>query len=95
MAMPEMYDETRFAGIELRSETERLLELVLQREEERLYLSRFLLEDAYPTELSRDREYADEATVLKAKLPADRVLVVGDGVKMQHDVTEPIQWLMR
>ena len=26
---------------------------------------------------------------------ADRVLVVGDGVKMPHDVTEPIQWLMR
>ena len=95
MAMPDIYDETRFAGIELRPETEKLLERVLQKEDERLYLSRFLLEDAYPNELSREREYAEEATALKAKLPADRVLVVGDGVKMQHDVTEPIQWLMR
>ncbi len=95
MATPDIYDETRFAGVELRSETERLLERVLQKEEERLYLSRFLLEDAYPNELSRDREHADEASALQGKLPADRVLVVGDGVKMQHDVTEPIQWLMR
>jgi hypothetical protein len=95
MAMPDIYDETRFADVELRSETERLLERILQREEERLYLSRLLLEDAYPNELSRDREYADEAALLKGKLPADRVLVVGDGVKMPHDVSEPIQWLMR
>ena len=95
MAMPDVYDDTRFADIELRSETEKLLERVLQKEEERLYLSRLLLEDAYPDELSREREYADEAMALKAKLPADRVLVVGDGVKMQHDITEPIQWLMR
>lgn len=95
MAAPDIYDETRFADIELRSETERLLERVLQKEEERLYLSRFLLEDAYPDELSRDREHADEASVLQGKLPANRVLVVGDNVKVEHDVTEPIQWLMR
>jgi double-GTPase-like protein len=95
MAMPDIYDETRFADVELRPETEKLLERVLQKEEERLYLSRLLLEDAYPDEVSRDREHADEATALKRKSPADRVQVVGDGVKMQRDVTEPIQWLMR
>jgi len=95
MAAPDIYEETRFANVELRSETERLLEKVLQKEEERLYLSRFLLEDAYPNELSREREHAAEALSLQGKLPANRVLVVGDGVKMQHDVTEPIQWLMR
>ena len=95
MAAADLYDETRFADVELRSETESLLERVLQKEEERPYLGRFLLEDAYPNELSRDRKHADEATALQGKLPADRVLVVGGSVKMQHDATEPIQWLMR
>lgn len=96
MAEPDVYDETRYAEVELRSETESLLRNgVLQREEKKLYLTRLLLEDAYPGELSRDREHAREASDLQQKLPAGRVLVVGDEVKMPHDVTEPIQWLMR
>jgi len=96
MAEPDIYDETRFAEVELRSETERLLRNgVLQKEEKKLYLTRLLLEDAYPGELSRDREHAEEASELQEKLPAGRVLVVGDDVTMPHDVTEPIQWLMR
>lgn len=96
MAEPDIYDATRFAEVELRSETERLLRNgVLQNEEKKLYLTRLLLEDAYPTALSRDREYAREALDLQQKVPADRVLVVGDDARMSHDVTEPIQWLMR
>ncbi len=96
MADPDIYDETRFAEVELRSETEGLLRNgVLQKEEKKLYLTRLLLEDAYPGELSRDREHAKEASDLEEKLPAGRVLVVGDDVKTPHDVTEPIQWLMR
>lgn len=95
MAEPDIYDETRFAQVELRPETERLLRNgVLQQEDKKLHLIRFLLEDAYPAELSREREHAKEASSLQQKLPARRVLVVGDNVKMQHDVTEPIQWLM-
>lgn len=94
MALPDIYDEARFEGVELRAETERLLERVSQWQNERIYLGRFLLEDAY-SELSREREFAKEASVLKGKLPASRVLVVGDSVTMQHDVTEPLKWLMR
>lgn len=96
MADPDIYDETRFSKVELRSETESLLRNgALQKEEKKLYLTRLLLEDAYPGELSRDRRYEDEALDLQQKLPGSRVLVVGDDVKIPHDVTEPIQWLMR
>ena len=95
MADPDIYDETRFAEVELRPETGSLLRRgVLQKDEEKLYLSRLLLEDAYP-ELSREREHAKEAAQLEEKPnPTDRVLIVGDMVKIPHDVTEPIQWLM-
>jgi hypothetical protein len=96
MAKPDVYDENRFAEVEFRPETESLLRYFgLQKEAEKLYLARLLLEDAYPNELSRDREHAQEASNLQQKLPACRVSVVGDGVKMPNDVTEPIQWLMR
>lgn len=95
MAKPDIYDETRFAQVELRPETERLLRNgVLQQEDKKAYLIRFLLEDAYPNELSRQREHAKEASDLQQKLPARRVLVVGDSAKTQLDVTEPIRWLM-
>jgi hypothetical protein len=95
MAEPDIYDEARFAEVELRRETESFLDDgILQKEDKKLYLSRLLLEDAYP-ELSRDREHAEEAAVLRDKEPNARVLVVGETVKMAHDVTEPIQWLMR
>jgi len=93
MGLPDIYEETRFATVELRSETEDLLERVTRKEDERLYVSRLLLEDAYP-ELSRDREHAAEASELQDRPPAHRVLVVGESVKMRHDITEPIQWLM-
>ncbi|MGB2678034.1 MAG: hypothetical protein WAN12_13205 [Candidatus Acidiferrum sp.] len=96
MADPDIYDNARFAEVDLRSETERLLRNgVLQQQEKKLYLIRLLLEDAYPDELSREREHDEEASDLQQKLPADRVTVVGDDVKLPHDVTEPIQWLMR
>jgi hypothetical protein len=95
MAATDIYDDARFAGVELRPETESLVRLgVLQKDEEKLYLSRLLLEDAYP-ELSREREHADEALALEQKLPSARVLLTGDDVGMQHDITEPIQWLTR
>jgi hypothetical protein len=96
MAEPDIYDETRFAEVALRPETERLLRTgVLQKEEKKLYLTRLLLEDAYPSELSQEREHTSEASYLHEKLPARRVLVVGNNVTTPHDVTEPIQWLMR
>jgi hypothetical protein len=96
MAEPDVYDETRFAQVELRPETEKLLRNgVLQKEDRKPYLIRFLLEDAFPDELSREREHAKEASDLQQKLPAHRIMVVGENVRNEHDVTEPIQWLMR
>jgi hypothetical protein len=95
MAEPDIYDPIRFAGVKLRFQTDSLLRNgVLQKAEEKMYLVRLLLEDAYPDELSREREHAVEAAELQEKPPACRVVVVGDGVRMPHDVTEPIQWLM-
>lgn len=95
MAEPDFYDQTRYAEVELRPETERSLRNgVLQNEEKKLYLTRLLLEDAYPEELSRSREHEEEASDLEQKLPARRVLVVDDKAEMSHDVTEPIRWLM-
>jgi hypothetical protein len=96
MAEPDIYEEARFAEIELRPETEGLLRRgVLQNEEKKFYLTRLLLEDAYPGELSHEREHDQEASDLQQKPPARRVLVVGDNVNNPHDITEPIQWLMR
>lgn len=96
MAEPDIYDEARFSDVELRRETEALLTNgVLQVEDKKLYLIRLLLEDAFPGELSREREHAKEATDLQQKPPARRVFVVGDHVKEPHDLTEPIRWLMQ
>jgi hypothetical protein len=95
MAEPDFYDESRFSNINFRSETENFLRNgILQNEEQKLYLTRLLLEDAYPNELSREREHESEASELERKIPARRVLVVGDDTKTSHDVTEPIRWLM-
>lgn len=90
-----LYEEARFAGVTMRSET-----VELQRNSERLqegdviYFGRLLMEDAYP-ELSRDRRNAQEAAALQGKRPGIRILLVGDHVVAPHDITEPIQWLMR
>lgn len=95
MAEGGIYEETRFSEIDLRPETDSLLkEGVIQTQEERLELARFLLEDAYP-QLSREREHQEEAAELQQKSPSSRVIVVGDSVETPNDVTEPIQWLMR
>lgn len=37
----------------------------------------------------------NNSTELQNKLPARRIEIVGDGVKNAHDITEPLQWLMR
>jgi len=96
MAGQDFYEEARFSEVDLRPETESLLRNgVLQNEEKRLYLARFLLEDAYPNELSREREHQQEASELEKKLPPNRVIVVGDEVQVHNDATEPIQWLIR
>jgi hypothetical protein len=41
-------------------------------------------------------EYADgQVAELQTKRPAERILVEGNSIKNQHDLTEPLQWLMR
>lgn len=37
----------------------------------------------------------EDVTALQNKLPARRIEIVGKGVKKQHDITEPLLWLMR
>jgi hypothetical protein len=37
----------------------------------------------------------DEVAALHKRLPARRIEIVGSDVKNQHDITEPLLWLMR
>jgi hypothetical protein len=95
MAEGNIYEEVRFSEVDLRPETDSMLrESVEQVVEQRLELGRFLLEDAYPDLLSRERENQEEATELQKKSPPSRVIVVEDDAETSNDVTKPIQWLM-
>jgi hypothetical protein len=90
-----IYDQGRFANVELRLETKELLNLTsVQKGEETVNLNRLLLEDAYPSALSRNRKYDKEVSELQLKLPARRVSLFGPNVKNPYDITEPLQWLM-
>jgi hypothetical protein len=96
IANAKLYDEDRFKGIKLRAETwEMLNDKNLKPGDDTIRLNRSLLEDVYPSELSRDRLFAKEAHGLQEKLPSRRISIVGASVKNPHDITEPIQWLMR
>jgi hypothetical protein len=95
MANASIYDEDRFKGVKLRPETKEIMKgVAVQMGEEAIRLNRLLLEDAYPSDLTRTRQYAEEATALQKKKPGRRVLLVGSNVKNPHDITEPVQWLM-
>lgn len=96
MAKGSMYDEERFKGVKLRPETKEILKgMAVQMGEEAIRLNRLLLEDAYPSQLSRTRQYAEEAIELQKKKPGRRVFLVGSYITNPHDITEPVQWLMR
>lgn len=91
-----IYDEGLFGAVELRPETKDLLKIrSLEKGEETIRLNRLLLEDTYPLELSRDRQSDKEVKELQGKAPARRVTLVGSNAKNAHDITEPLQWLMR
>ena len=91
-----IYDEGLFGAVELRPGTRDLLKIrSLEKGEETIRLNRLLLEDTYPLELSRDRQSDKEVKELQGKAPARRVTLVGSNVKNAHDITEPLQWLMR
>jgi hypothetical protein len=95
MANASIYDEERFIGVKLRPETKEIMKgVAVQMGEEAVRLNRLLLEDAYPSDLTRTRLYAEEATALQKKKPGRRVLLVGTNIKNPHDITEPVQWLM-
>jgi hypothetical protein len=94
----DLYDAERFKGISLRPATKDLLETHLRDQLDDAdikRLNRMLLEDVFTTELSKDWEYAKEQATMENQIPANRVLIVGEGVANKHDITEPIQWLMR
>jgi hypothetical protein len=96
MAKGNIFDEERFKSVDLRPETKEILKgITIQAGEDTIRVNRLLLEDAYPSELSRTRLYADEATKLQKTKPGRRVLLVGSNKTNPHDITEPVQWLMR
>ena len=94
----DLYDAERFKRITFRPATKDLLEAHLrdQMDDADLKrLNRMLLEDVFTTELSRDWENAKEQEKMENLIPANRVIILGEGVANKHDITEPIQWLMR
>jgi hypothetical protein len=96
MAKASVYDEERFKSVKLRPETKEILKgMSVEMGEEAVRLNRLLLEDAYPSDLTRTRQYAAEATELQKKKPGRRVFLVGSNIKNPHDITEPVQWLMQ
>jgi hypothetical protein len=56
IAGPLIYDTNRFVGITLRSDEKTLLKKQKLRQYDLLCLNRFLLEDAYPKEISRNHQ---------------------------------------
>jgi hypothetical protein len=98
LAQPDLYSEDIFLGIQLRPETQNLANDFLQdvkRTADLRCFHRKLLEDVYGTEISKDWEFQQEEETLKRENPANRIFIVGDGVRDKHDITELIQWLMR
>jgi hypothetical protein len=91
-----IYEPDRFAGVQLRPETEELRAAKdVQKGEETIRLNRLLLEDAFPSELSRDRRLNQDMAALQKKLPARRISLVGPNSELSNDITEPLQWLMK
>ncbi len=100
IAKASIYERGRFSNVELRPETRELLNITglissVQQREETIRLNRLLLEDAYPLDLSRSRQYEKEVLDLQQTLPARRVSLVGASVTNPHDITEPLQWMMQ
>jgi len=94
--MPEqsIYNSTRFANVKLRPETVQMRDSNKTPEAEDIaWLNRMLLEDAYPVELSRERQFSKEQAELEKVLPARRISIVGPDDLVSHDITEPLQWL--
>lgn len=61
IADPSLYDASRFAGIALRTETEDLLKKSNRTDYDTQALNRFLLEEAFPGEISRNHNQPAEA----------------------------------
>jgi hypothetical protein len=94
----DFYDVSRFAATNLKAETKILIEDLMEKEAqdstEVKMLNRRLLEDVFPRNVSREWQYRKEHKML-VDLPAShRVVVCGKAIKNEHDITEPIQWLM-
>jgi hypothetical protein len=74
IAGPSLYDTNRFANVILGSNTKELLETQKPSEYDLQCLNRFLLEDAYPSEISRQHNQTPEA---KQGFRASSGIVVG------------------
>jgi hypothetical protein len=92
----DIYEKALFEGILLREDTRDLIqERHTQISDDHIRLNRLLLEDAFPLELARTRQFAQDAAELQTKPPSHRVALVGSNVSNEHDITEPLQWLIR
>lgn len=94
----DLCDGERFKGIALRPETEDLLHAHMRDpldDSDLKRLNRKLLEDVFKIELSKEWRYAMEQEKMENRNPANRVVIRGEGVVNEHDITEPIQWLMQ
>lgn len=97
LSRDDFYKTELFTGIQLRVET---IDLLRELERNRRLdfdftgLNRRLLEDVYPSELSKMWAHQTEYEALQNRRPSHRVAVFGEGVQNRHDITEPIQWLM-
>jgi hypothetical protein len=90
-----IYEPDRFKDVQLRRETEELRAASdVQKGEETIRLNRLLMEDAYPLELSRERQSDATLAELQKQVPARRISLVGPKPGVSHDITEPVQWLM-
>jgi hypothetical protein len=90
-----IFEPDRFKEVRLRRETEELTSAKdVKKGDETVRVNRLLLEDAYPLEISRERQSGPEMTALQQRLPARRISLVGPNPGISHDITEPVQWLM-
>lgn len=93
----DFYDDSRFSGFQLRTETERLLRQVkLSDRKMRTHLTslnRMLMEDAYPNYVSKDWQFQSDYEQLRKARPWDRIQMTGPDIQDVHDITAPIKWL--
>jgi hypothetical protein len=98
ISLPSFYDAQVFESVVLGERTKVLLDQHnrdAKKGVDLISLNRKLLEDVFPAEISKVWTNQAEQEAVQKLQPTKRVLMQGDGVSNSHDITEPIQWLMK